>query len=53
MITLRIAQSFTLLPLGTAINRVPFTSFQVKVVAKALRGFPHQGVSHFLIIRKY
>jgi len=45
-VTLRIAQSLTLLPLGSAINRVPFTSFPVKVVVRALRGFPQQGISH-------
>ena len=37
---LRIIQSFTFLPLGTGINRVPFSSFQEKVVVKALRNFP-------------
>ncbi len=40
---LRIAQSLTLLPLDTAINRGPFISFQIKVVVKALRGFPLRG----------
>jgi hypothetical protein len=38
---LRIAQSFALLPLDTVINRVPSKCFQIEVVAKALRGFPH------------
>jgi len=37
---MRIAQSFTFLPLGTAINRVPLNLFRNKVVVKALRGFP-------------
>ena len=36
----QIFQFLTLLPLGSAINRVPFTSFQVKVVVKTLRNFP-------------
>jgi hypothetical protein len=38
---LRIAQSFALLPLDTMINRVPSKCFQIEVVAKAIRGFPH------------
>jgi hypothetical protein len=37
---LRITQSFTFLPLGTAINRVPLECFQTRVVVKALRAFP-------------
>lgn len=40
---LRIVQSFTLLPLGTAINRVPSSNFFNKVVVKALRRFPQFG----------
>ena len=37
---LRIVQSFALLPLGSAINRVPTMSHLHVVVAKALRRFP-------------
>jgi hypothetical protein len=37
---LRIIQSLTLLPLGTAINRVPLKGFPSRVVVKAVRKFP-------------
>ena len=37
---LRIAQFFTFLPLGSAINRVPPRRFRQGVVAKTLEGFP-------------
>ena len=44
-LALRIAQSYTLLPLGSAINRVPRKCFHKRVVVRALRGFPQQDVS--------
>lgn len=37
--------SFTLLPLGSAVNRVPPKCFQSGVVVRGFRDFPHQGVS--------
>ncbi len=37
---LRIVQSFTLLPLGSVVTRVPCFSFEKQVVVKALRTFP-------------
>ena len=37
---LRITQSITLLPLGSAINRVPPKRFRQGVVVMALRDFP-------------
>ena len=43
----RIAQSLSLLPLGTTINRVPCKDFSKQVVDKALRGFPQPVVSQF------
>ena len=41
-IQLRIVQSQSLLPLGTAINRVLSRCFQILMVDWALRMFPHQ-----------
>ena len=41
--SLRIAQSSSFLPLGSAINRVPRGLFSRRVVEEALRGFPHIG----------
>ena len=41
-IQLRIVQSQSLLPLGTAINRVLSKCFQILMVDWALRMFPHQ-----------
>lgn len=38
---LRIVQSFTLLLLDSAINRVPLIYYYIRVVVKALRMFPH------------
>ena len=37
---LRIVQSFTLLPLGSVVTRVPCISFEKQVVVKALRSSP-------------
>ena len=37
---MRIAQSLAFLPLGTAINRGPLKTFEIRVVARALRVFP-------------
>ena len=36
-----LSNPLTLLPLGTAFNRVPSSSFQDEVVVKALRSFPN------------
>ena len=48
----RITQSTTLLPLGSAINRVPFSNFSEKVVVVALRDFPLCGHLALLIHEK-
>ena len=37
---MRIIQSFTLLPLGSVITRVPWISFEKQVVVKAVRNSP-------------
>lgn len=37
---LRIAQSFALLPLGTAVNRGPHSQFPVMGGSKGSKGFP-------------
>jgi len=40
---LRIVQSLTFLPSGSAVNRDPLECFQTRVVVRALRSFPQPG----------